>query len=552
MLLFHPYFTMSAPRSKTFTFPAGPFTTANFAPEGGGIDFLGLRLINLRLLSEHLIPELNNATGDLGAFFIATWIPWKFRQLASSRQTFTNANYRRFRRGIEVALAWCDRAGSPASSSFGDPFRGIGSLQNDRLTFPSRLSFEEVKRTDATSLFAAPLYGPALRYLRLHTDVWEAERGGSSNIPIIGDDPSTKRIVEWIDECLSRTPQSVAVVSLNPEANDSAVLDELGQAGLHRKHARKAPASVKTEFAAHLLNPNNEAGAARLRTTQLLLATLEQTGPATAHDMRDVWLANMLADGNPLRLDKPEVEAHRRIWAIFQARQLQRYAIELFLQIFELGLSTGAGSLDDVASHAVNEWEGAPINFDAVVRSQAPLIGTLGDLESLSVAWNGQVHPGHASFDWDADGEGTNCAFETLARWTLRVRAWQQGPTARPELAWGGADRIGAIWLLNWLDQRTHCSLRELIRDFFSELIFSQHLRIALGRFDKNRQKLRFLLSDQGIVLTGAARRKPGPDPVVMADRLDAFVSLLCDLDVLEIDEESRLSRGNARFNCLS
>lgn len=534
---------MPVSRSKPFPFPAAPFTTADFGLAGSGIDFLGLRLINFRVVFEKLIPELNNATGDLGALWIATWIPWKFRQLAQRREDFTNARYRRFRRAIEVALAWCDREQSLASQHFGTVFRGVGTRQNKRITFPNRLTFEDVGRTDSTSLFAAPLYGPALRYLGLHADVWEAEDGALSNIPKVGDGVAT-RVAEWLDSTLARAIQSRTVLTLDPPAVSAAVLDELGRAGLHSCGARNAPASLKRAFAAQLLNPENAGGMARLLTTRLILETLDRAGESTTDDLRNIWLTGRLPNGRMLRLANEEVTVHRRLWAIFQARQLQRYAIELFLQLFERALADGASSLDAIADHALATWDAAPATFQRAVIGEARAVVTGGDVQELSEAWNREVHPGHESFDWHAEGNELDHALRTLARWTLRIRAWGDWQSAHPEIAWGGADRIGATWLLRWLDARARQPLRELLRGFFGELIFAQHLRIALGRFERQKQKLRFLLSDHGIVLTGAARRRPAPDPVVMADRLDAFSNLLCDLGVLSQNGESRLSAG--------
>lgn len=535
---------MPVSRSKPFPFPAGPFTTADFGLAGSGIDFLGLRLVSFRLVSERLIPELNNATGDLGALWIATWIPWKFRQLAQRHEDFTNARYRRFRRAIEVALAWCDREQSPGSQRFGTVYRGVGTRQNRRITFPSPLTFEDVGRTDSTSLFAAPLYGPALRYLGLHVDVWAAEGGAFSKIPKVGDGVAT-RVAEWLDSALARTPQASAVLTLDPPAVNAGVLDALGRAGLHSGGARKAPASLKQAFIRELLDPETSAGMARLRTTQLVLQTLDRAGESTTDELRDVWLTGRLTTGRELRLPKEEIRAHRRLWAIFQARQLQRFALELFLQLFEQALADDASSLDDITDHALAGWNAVPATFHRAVSTEGRAVATGGsDIDACSDAWNRHVHPGHECFDWNADGDGLDRAVRTLARWALRIRAWREWQPDHPEIAWGSADRVGALWLLRWLDARSRLPLRDLIRDLFGELIFAQHLRIALGRFEWQKQKLRFLLSDRGIVLTGAARKRPAPNPVVMSDRLEAFSSLLRDLDVLGKDEEGRLLPG--------
>src|SRR5262249_10109813 len=57
--------------------PEVPFFTERFSSRGGGIDFLGLRQVNLHILETYLIPGVNNQTADFGSYCLATWIPWK-------------------------------------------------------------------------------------------------------------------------------------------------------------------------------------------------------------------------------------------------------------------------------------------------------------------------------------------------------------------------------------------------------------------------------------------------------------------------------------------
>ncbi len=104
-------------RSIVSKLPDRPFLTQSFSPRGGGIDFLGMRAVNLRMLQEFLIPGINNATADFGTYCLATWIPWKFRQLAKTKEKFTYSQYREFREAIEIAIAFSQRPGSAADGS---------------------------------------------------------------------------------------------------------------------------------------------------------------------------------------------------------------------------------------------------------------------------------------------------------------------------------------------------------------------------------------------------------------------------------------------------
>src|ERR1041385_3242734 len=214
-------------KMKAFEFPQGPFLTEDFSPRGGGIDFLGLRLINLRILGQDLIPELNNVTGDFGNFCVAAWIPWKFQRVYQ-KKLFTEENFSKFSEAVEVGMGFCQRDASPASHKFGPPHRKIGVDQNKKLKFPCDLRFKTVDRTDATSLYAAPLYGPSVRYLGLIKGFCLGEDGHPTRIPGAGEDPETTAIVEFVDQALSESGRAEAFQILKIPKAEGALMDQWG------------------------------------------------------------------------------------------------------------------------------------------------------------------------------------------------------------------------------------------------------------------------------------------------------------------------------------
>src|SRR5438132_9651950 len=133
--------------------PERPFTTVDFSPKGGGIDFLGLRWVSLTIVGRDLIPELNNVTQDLGMFCIGAWIPWKFRQLCRSAADYTEAKYRTFREKIEVALSMTFSDEARLSHPYGRARRQLGSTQ--KCMEPQMLTFRAAERGPQNSLFAA-------------------------------------------------------------------------------------------------------------------------------------------------------------------------------------------------------------------------------------------------------------------------------------------------------------------------------------------------------------------------------------------------------------
>src|SRR5947208_16943713 len=106
--------------------PDRPFLTEDFSPDGAGIDFLGLRWVNLRILDEYLLPGVNNATEDFGVYCLAAWLPWKFKSMCKNEKQFRLPQFTRFRQAVEVAMSFVTRDQSPATLEFGAVHRQIG------------------------------------------------------------------------------------------------------------------------------------------------------------------------------------------------------------------------------------------------------------------------------------------------------------------------------------------------------------------------------------------------------------------------------------------
>jgi hypothetical protein len=176
--------------------------------------------------------------------------------------------------------------------------------------------------------------------------------------------------------------------------------------------------------------------------------------------------------------------------------------------------------------------------------TRATRFGTISD------PWNRDVHSDHTSYIRilrDDDTEECECAIRMLARWWIRTLSWLEWEDHKGLFALGGEDRICMRWFHDWVAARMGVPLFEMVKDLFEQLIFAQHIRVALSRFDGSNQRLRFLLGDGGIVPTRWAIDKLAGNeiPGWTADRLGAFASLLCDLGILAKDEDGRLSLGD-------
>lgn len=527
--------------------PNKPFATEDFSLPGGGIDFLGLRWVSLTILGQYLVPELNNRTSDIGMFCLGVWIPWKFRQLCTNEKDYTEKNYRQFREKVEVALSLTFKDESEMDRPEGRVRDQVGSAQAANL--PCKLTFANAKRKDQNSLYAAAIYGPAIKSLGLISAYHSKPEPGSPapNIAVPDDNPDAVAIVETVDECLQDAPNYSDLASLEAPVFDWEDIRSLGEAGLDpaRYRARKF-SRLKEAFARRLLPSSpDDPGYARTLTTHLILETLRQGGELRLWSMRNAWYTGMFPDGKKLRIGQPELVRQLGRWSSFLARQYQRYPIELFLWCFEDALSKGARSIDEVIGHWDRRASKAGKKLKGCFRDILKEVA--GDLysvdeETTSRAWNDTVHEEDERFEEvfePKDDEAVLHGLRMFAGWYWRMLVRQSNPDTKDLMALGGADRMGMAWFLKWLRDRWDRPIRDLLRDIFSDLIFAQHMRIALSRFDGSAQRLRFLLGDSGIEPSVSAKSDfANLNLPWMPDRLDTLTALLCDCNILEMNDD--------------
>jgi hypothetical protein len=509
------------------------------------------------MLQEELIPGINNATSDFGMFCLGAWIPWKFRQLCEHDPNgFSLSRYTAFQEAMEVAIASGTRNDSPANKRFGKPRRLIGIRQ--QFHPPSRMTFKAVRRTGATSLYAAPLYGPALWYIGFIVAHARARDGSSTGIPLISEDDSTSQIVSEVEASLSASRAFSEVVRADVPYATAAALDDLALHGLHPSYYRRIKPSVKRAFIHKFLRGDGtDPLVERRRLTAALICETTERSKFTWpwEDIRACWYTALLPGGASLTLPKPQLQEHRARWAIFQARQIQRSIIEGFLRTFEVAVLDGCHTPDQVLAYWADRLPGehAPVlsaTLEDLIRTEAAHVTRSRNMFEASQAWHEAVHGTHELYDDTPaadDDEEVLCLLRTLARWWLRVMLWLKENVQSRLLDEGGMDRLCIRWFWEWLEERLGTPIRSLLKDLYSDLVFAQHIKVALARFDGEIQRLRFTLGDEGIIPTEEARGKLGYPPVRMADRLDAFIGILCDVGVLIQDDNATLSPGPHR-----
>jgi len=509
------------------------------------------------MLQDYLIPGINNATRDFGTFCLAAWIPWKFQRLAAKKEQFTRSRYGRFRESVEIAIAHCIRDNSPSNLALGTPRMRIGVEQN--LDFGKSISFDAVGRTEATSLFAAPLYGPSLRYLKLIAGDALADDHSSTGIPLTSSDEETTAVVEAVEASLRSSPSFAPFDQLESPTFTADGLDQLGLYGLNPSYYRRVPANVMRHFLRKfLVSPSGDDQAHYRRlTTRMICETIRQHPFELPNQLRACWYTGLFPSGVSLVLVDDELRQHREKWALFFARQIQRTIAETFLRCFEIALKSGARKLPELIGYWRQNSAGdfqldAYESLEQFIRDDAAAVSQATEFEALSLAWHQKVHADHPNYDDLAEGEAVgelHRALRMLARWWIRLQHWVRSDRPHEFVNCGGHDRMSMKWFSDWITQRLSASLAGVVEDCFSDIVFSQHIKVALSRFDGQVQRLRFTLGDSGIIPTSAAASKMGQSPVRMADRLESLLSLLTDLDVIDWPEGGFMSVGpNADF----
>lgn len=522
--------------------PNLPFETSDFSPKGGGIDFLGLRWVNLTMVATDLIPEINNVTRDMGTFFIGAWIPWKFRQLCKSERDYTEKNYRIFREKVEVALSLTMRDDMDIEREWGKTRNRIGITQQCKL--PGELSFQKAKRKDQNSLYAAAIYGPSLRALGFVKSYESRAKQGAKglNITVHDDEHSSLELVRGVESSIAKTKAYNLLGSLDSETFSRRDICRLAEAGLDPAKFRGSEFEpLKAIFRKRLLPDDaDDPGYARTLTARLALSTLRQKKKLSFNEIRTTWYTGLFDNGNCLRIPDPELAEHRQKWACFLARQYQRYAIELLLWCFEDALRQGCNSIDLIVDHWIKRSDlngrGRAKSFGAILQETGgDLFGKSDHLTSL--AWNEVVTAADTRFEWIDDPKDDNAVsscLRMLAAWYWRTLSWRDQAVAKPLFNLGGADRMSMTWFQKWLKKREGQPINVFLRDIFSGLIFGQHMRIALARFDGNAQRIRFMIGDNGVEPTLSAKNDLAKLALPwMPDRLDTLFGLLCDCDVL-------------------
>jgi len=527
-----------------FDFPLIPFLTEDFSPKGKGIDYLGMRNVNLIFLESKLISGINNATRDIGTYILGTWMTWKFTCLCEKTEGsgYTRDHFRAFSQPIEIAISYATRDGSPVNDRYPLPRNRIG--KNQKVDLPTTLTFESIGRGLAASIFYAAQYGPSLKWLRLTADA-STEDGKSAGFPMALEDEDTKVICQYVDAKIRQCPHYQKLLKGDAALFTEEEIDELGRAGLCAGAYRRPKGSFKKALEAKLFPK----GSTRKLSADLIVATLKFHGPTQEETLRRIWYTGLTRSLDILHFESVELLEHSQQWQLFYSRQLLRYALESLLCCLERAIANGCRSVDESVEVFLSEWKS--ISGKNSIETFADLLhllcrnGGLSDCKEPAAAWCREIGPVHDYFEFNEFEEGAESfinAMTMLSGWWMRIAGNEtliENLTKLPD----ESGRIPMAQIHGWIAERINEEFPDVCIDLIKDFVYSQHLRIGMSRLGEDGTRLRFSLGDHGISPAAKLENFALAKPPFMADRLHALIDLMEDLEYVERNGELIIAR---------
>lgn len=516
--------------------PKGPYLLPRFNPGQGGVDFLGLRQVNLDLMAED-VPGINNTTSRIRPYSVMCWIYWKFYRLMQERGIAmpSEADMVRFKEKVESLFLW----GHKLEGVNGVP--GVTSEPTQFRAGQANLSFKSWDRKARnTSLQAAVQYGPSL-----------SDRGGLGFLHQVERKlyQVTKRgeaLAEALDDRLRRRKSYAFLTDLSQMYGSAGQAKELFAAWrVDEAGAAEREIFRRTFFNESAIGQSGDVGR-RSMVIALIREILRKSRRALdLGEIRKCMAYGRLIDGKRFALDAIQQTVAKR-WVLLQIRQAQRLAFESLLAWVEYRLlehgDRDAKKLANIAVSNLRRDEASVFNHDTPDKI---LAGWLGPLKSFDayVAASFKDPKQFCMFPLQRELEGIvrespdqicGPAFKLLLLCRQFVVWFGDDDDVRRELPRGGAGRISLeYWAKTW-DKNCHYPLVDLVALVLNNMILSQHFAVATNRFDGGTQRLRITIEEEGLE---ALVSEPW-QPYVAADRLWTLLSLMTECELAEWDDE--------------
>lgn len=511
-----------------------------FLPEppgtGGGVDYLGMRAINLMMM-DRLFTGLNNVAGSIRPFALMAWTIWHYRKTCTEAgAALSSSEYRKFREKIETLYIWSHQEVQLHSGIPGAGQRSVGGGA-------VHLAFDTFARGENNTFLAAINYGPALK--------------GASGIGFavtvadgLFDVTAAGLELARAFDCALRAGLSDTQYRFLASLTDM-VIDAVNVK--HYVDAWRITTPSKAEqqvFLTYLYQPNQsgQATSAGLRTDaiNLALSTLEATGrPMTLNQLRQamaVPAAYTYETTGPMPLREVRIR-----WQVLLVRQAQRLATEALFGWLERSIwDNGARSTAEVGALMTDAIRSIKPdttidNLLAELVSTYQVVSNANQMFALSLT-NPDLDVVQRAVNLEAkaaarkkDDAVPADAFDLLALCAVYAEHFDNDPDAKKVAAEGSAHRLPLAWWARTVRLNTTKPFSLFLETFIETWLVSQHLAVAASRFDDDNGRMRLSIEDGGLVSVLSAR-KDCWSPQLSADRLGTALSLLNQCGVITIN----------------
>lgn len=498
-------------------------------PKGvpGGVDYLGLRAINLQMMDE-LLPGLNNVARAVRPFALLAWSIWTYEiHCLETRNSMTSAGYRRFREKLEALFVLSHKiAGLPVS--------GIAGADQAAPTTPVvTLSFEALGRSADTTLIHATTYGPGLK--------------GDYGMRFAFADPDARGVFR-----VTRAGEKLAVAldnhlrdTLAPELyrflrEPAEVEMALGDAAAFAEGWRldQPTEAEKSAFLARLAPDDDDGPREQARVAMLSLIRHVLARSPRALTPRE--LRRALAGSEPESLSAAQLDARSR-WQVLQLRQAQRLALEaMFGWVERCVWHKDARTTDQLVGFMLDDLgETRPDwNPPTLIGDRLAHFASLGaDHEALfkRALTDPQCDIVELADKLQRDAAGAEpsaevlaSAFDILVLVATFAEHAKRVPAVARHLSMGAAHRLPLGWWGSTLRAHAALPFSRFAERLVETWLVSQHLGVAASRLSDDSGRMRLSIEDAGICSLLPAAEKCW-SPVLSADRLETALSLLCE-----------------------
>jgi hypothetical protein len=514
----------------------GPFLVPPLTSGTSGVDYLGLRQVNLELTAA-CFPGINNVTRFVRPFSVLAWIHWKFSQQAEAagRKNVSDQDLRTFQEKVELLFTWGHQLRPSADVripgiSAGAPAAGPGGWVD--------LSFASWRRVARNTSLQAPVqYGPAMK-VGSGLGFLESLGGGLSAFTHSG-----AALAQGLDQRLRKTDVYELVSSLDRSKARAADAEAL----LKAWHAARPNADEARVFSAAFYQPDAVGTPGILGQRSTMIAAILETlrsgrRSLTEDEIRRSLVWQRLPQGRAVNFSAPCATVARR-WKILQMRQMQRVALESLLQWFEHCLDDGEHRLASIQRQLADAFaedtrsDGGRATCTQALKRFAKPFDSETDYRARCAEGHADdlLSMGQALFASDElDTEPVEAAWILigLVQWTQWLA---EEADHRADLQRGGVDRISLWHLHESFTRAADRPLVEWMQDILERWVLGQHLRVATLRSDGRAQRLRFGFGEEGLEFYA---NRPST-PVLTQDHLAAALSLMDNCGLIAGDPAS-------------